>query len=237
MLGLGRAGCILGGLQAEVRFAGDPRFVEIHPHASPEFFGWVIPVGNGRARVGLCGEGDLRQRLADLLRPHGGGVLDLVAGALPLGVLPRTHGPRTLIVGDAAGMAKPTSGGGIYTGVRAARHAAAVAIGCFQKGSFRERDLALYERLWRRDFGRELAIGMALYRARRSLSPPEVDGLISALRDPDALREIIKTGDMDRPAALIRRLATNPRVIRAAGILLRGGLRSLITEQRDQTIS
>jgi hypothetical protein len=112
-----------------------------------------------------------------------------------------------------------------------------VAIGCCLKGSFRDRDLALYERLWRRDFGRELAIGMALYRARRSLSPPEVDGLISALRDPDALREIIKTGDMDRPAALIRRLATNPRVIRAAGILLRGGLRSLITEQRDQTIS
>jgi geranylgeranyl reductase family protein len=229
MLGLGRPGCCLGGLQAEVPSRADPRFVEIHPHASPEFFGWVIPAGNGRARVGLCGEGDLRQRLADLLRPFGGGVLDIVSGALPLGTLGRTYGSRALVVGDAAGMAKPTSGGGIYTGVRAARHAASVAAECCEKGSFRDRDLAKYERLWREDFGRELDVGMALYRARRKLTHAEVDAILAALRDPEILAEIVELGDMDRPAALVRRLALNPRVIRAAGILLAGGLRALIT--------
>jgi geranylgeranyl reductase family protein len=229
MLGLGRAGCFLGGLQAEVRSRSDPRFVEIHPHASPGFFGWVIPLGEGRARVGLCGEGDLRNRLADLLRPCEGGVLHLVSGALPLGVIDRTYGSRALIVGDAAGMVKPTSGGGIYTGVRAARHAAAVAEECRRKGSFHDRDLARYEDLWKEDFGRELAVGWAVYRARRGLSPAEVDAVIEALRDPDIVRDILEIGDMDRPAALIRRLAMNPRVIRAAGILLLGGLRTLIT--------
>lgn len=230
MLGLGRAERYLGGLQAEVPSRGDPRLVEIHPHASPEFFGWVIPAGNGRARVGLCGEGDLRPRLSHLLRPFGDGVLDMVSGAIPLGVLPRTYGPRTLIVGDAAGMVKPTSGGGIYTGVRSARHAAAVAIECCRKGSFRDRDLAPYERLWREDFGRELAAGMALYRARRQLSPAEIDAILSALRDPDIVDEIIRYGDMDRPSALLRRLAMKPGVIRAAGILLLGGLRTFITD-------
>jgi len=229
ILGLGRAEFFLGGLQAEVRCQVDPRFVEIHPHASPEFFGWVIPTGNGRARVGLCGEGDLRKRLADLLRPYEGGILNLVSGAVPLGLLNRTYGSRALIVGDAAGMVKPTSGGGIYTGVRAARHAAAVAEECCRKGSFRDADLALYEKRWKEDFGRELAVGMALYRARRGLSPAEVDAILSALRDPDIVREIVKHGDMDRPAALVRRLGTNSRVIRAAGILLRGGLRAFIT--------
>ncbi|HVN65655.1 MAG TPA: NAD(P)/FAD-dependent oxidoreductase, partial [Methanomicrobiales archaeon] len=194
-----------------------------------EFFGWVIPSGTGRARVGLCGEGDLRQRLADLLRPHEGGVLDMVSGALPLGPLGRTYGSRALVAGDAAGMAKPTSGGGIYTGVRAARHAAAVAAECCRKGSFRDRDLAPYERRWREDFGRELAVGMALFRARRGLSTEEVDAVIAALRDPDIVREIVEIGDMDRPAALVRRLGMNPRVLRAAGIFLRGGLRSFLT--------
>jgi geranylgeranyl reductase family protein len=237
MLGLGRAEVLLGGLQAEVRCPADPRFVEIHPHASPEFFGWVIPSGNGRARVGLCGEGDLRPRLSALLRPYGGGVLDLVSGALPLGVLGRTYGPRTLVVGDAAGMAKPTSGGGVYTGVRAARHAAAVAVECSREGSFRDRDLARYEALWREDFGRELAVGMALYRARRELSPAEMDAVIAALRDPEVAGEIGEFGDMDRPASLVRRLAMNPRVIRAAGIFLRGGLRSLITDLQNRDIS
>jgi geranylgeranyl reductase family protein len=229
MLGLGRAGCYLGGLQAEVRCQADPRFVEIHPHASAEFFGWVIPAGNGRARVGLCGEGDLRQGLADLLHPYGGGILDMVSGALPLGTLGRTYGSRTLIIGDAAGMAKPTSGGGIYTGVRAARHAAAVAAECCRKGSFRDRDLARYERLWREDFGRELDLGMALYRARRKLTPAEMDAILAALRDPDIIREINQYGDMDRPSALVRRLALRPRVARAAGILLMGALRAFIT--------
>ena len=229
MLGLGRAEFLLGGLQAEVRCPADPRFVEIHPHASPEFFGWVIPAGNGRARVGLCGEGDLRTKLARLLEPYGGSVLHLVSGAIPLGVLSRTYGSRTLIVGDAAGMVKPTSGGGIYTGVRAARHAAAVAAECCRKGSFRDGDLALYETRWKEDIGRELAVGMALYRARRGLSPREVDAILSALRDPDIVREIVEHGDMDRPAALLRRLGTKPRVLKAAGIFLRGGLRAFIT--------
>jgi flavin-dependent dehydrogenase len=228
-LGLGRAEFLLGGLQAEVQCQTDPRFVEIHPHASPEFFGWVIPSGNGRARVGLCGEGDLRGRLADRLRPYEGSVLHLVSGALPLGVLSRTYGSRALIVGDAAGMVKPTSGGGIFLGVRSARHAADVAADCCQRESFRDIDLARYEDLWKEDFGRELTIGMALYRARRSLTPAEVDTILSSLRDPDIVREIVEHGDMDRPSALVRRLGMNPRVIRAAGILLRGGLRAFIT--------
>ena len=229
MLGLGRAEFFLGGLQAEVPCRIDPRYVEIHPHASPEFFGWVIPAGNGRARVGLCGEGDLRNRLGTLLASHDGRVIHLVSGAIPLGVIGRTYGRRALIVGDAAGMVKPTSGGGIYLGVRSARHAAAVAADCCQRGSFQDRDLARYEELWKEDFGRELALGIALYRARRSLSPAEVDTILSALRDPDIVREIVRVGDMDRPSSVVRRLAMNPRVIRAAGILLRGGLRAFIT--------
>jgi len=229
MLGLGRAEVYLSGLQAVVRCPADPALVEIHPHASPEFFGWVIPLGNGLARVGLCGEGDQRERLGSLLRSPKGGILDLVSGALPLGPLPQTYGPRTLIVGDAAGMAKPTSGGGIYTGVRAARHAAAVAMECCRKGAFREQDLTRYEELWKADFGRELALGMALYRARRELSPGEVDAVLAALNDPEIVKEIERVGDMDRPSALFSRLALSPRVIRAAGILLRGGLRAFLT--------
>jgi digeranylgeranylglycerophospholipid reductase len=229
-LGLGRAGVYLSGLQAVARCPADPRFVEIHPHASPEFFGWVIPAGNGLARVGLLGEGDQREGLASLLRPYGGGTLDLISGALPLGPLPCTHGPRTLIVGDAAGMAKPTSGGGIYTGVRAARHAAAVAVECCRKGCFSDRDLARYEDLWKADFGKELALGMALHKTRRELSPVEVDAILAAFNDPEIVREIVELGDMDRPSALVGRLALKPRVIRAAGILLRGGLRAFLTD-------
>lgn len=36
--------------------------------------------------------------------------------AIPLGTLPRTYGDRILVIGDAAGQVKPTTGGGIYFG-------------------------------------------------------------------------------------------------------------------------
>ena len=134
-----------------------------------------------------------------------------------------------ILIGAAAGMAKPTSGGGIYTGVRAARHAAAVATDCCEMESFGDRDLARYQNLWRDDFGRELELGMALFRARRELTPAEVDAILAALQDQDIIREITRYGDMDRPSGLVRRLALRPRVIKAAGIFLMGALRTFIT--------
>ena len=54
MLGLRRSALYLGGVQAEVPYSVDPRYVELHPNASPDFFGWVIPVSATRARIGLC---------------------------------------------------------------------------------------------------------------------------------------------------------------------------------------
>ncbi|MBP7119723.1 MAG: NAD(P)/FAD-dependent oxidoreductase, partial [Methanolinea sp.] len=45
----------LAGLQVDILHRIEQSRVEIHPDASPEFFGWAIPIGQGRARVGLAG--------------------------------------------------------------------------------------------------------------------------------------------------------------------------------------
>ena len=229
MRGFPRPRMFLAALQAEVPFQGTQDMVGIFPHASPDFFGWVIPSGEGRARVGLAGCSDVKERFDRFLAAHGGSCLDLVSGAIPLGPAERTYGHRTLLLGDAAGLVKPTSGGGIYNGVRSALHAVAVAAECCEQGSFRDRDLAAYERRWKEDFGRELEIGWHLLRIRQQMTTEEVDAVLSALRDPEITEIIVRQGDMDRPAALARRLLTNPRVIRAAGILLRSGVRTILT--------
>ena len=124
----------LAGIQAEGKRESDPDLVELYPGASPEFFGWVIPSGNDRARVGLCGTRLVRERFLAFVKRIGlRSDLHLVTGTIPLGVMPRTYGRRTLFIGDAAGFAKPTSGGGVYTGIRSARHAAAVATACCEQ--------------------------------------------------------------------------------------------------------
>ena len=79
----------LAGIQAEVPHRMDNRFVELHPAASPDFFGWVIPAGPGRARVGLCGFTDVRERFATFLAPFGTDCVHLVTGTIPIGTMPQ----------------------------------------------------------------------------------------------------------------------------------------------------
>ncbi|KUG21068.1 MAG: NAD(P)/FAD-dependent oxidoreductase [Methanomicrobiaceae archaeon] len=229
MLGMERSEMYLSGLQADIPYPMDPRYVELHPNASPDFFGWIIPIGPHRARIGLCGRTGVRERFERFASAYSDSCLHLVSGTIPLGAMPRTYGRRTLFVGDAAGFAKPTSGGGIYTGVRSARHAAAVAAECCGRGSFDDDTLRAYEERWKQDFGNEIALGLKLLKMRQKMTPDEIDRLCRVLNDPDLLDTIVTSGDMDRPSRLVKRLALKPRVLKAMGILFGSGVRHILT--------
>ncbi len=227
LYGMERARTYLAGIQADMPGVCDPRYVRIYPDASPEFFGWAIPTGPGRIRVGLCGRSRVRERFDAFVKTFGTSASQLVTGTLPLGVMKRTYKNRTLFVGDAAGFPKPTSGGGIYTGIRSARHAAAVAAGACEKGIFDDAALAVYEQRWQEDFGRELELGYRLFELRQKMSAEDTDALVRALNTPSILRTIEEHGDMDRPGALMKKLLVNPAILRLAGPLVQAGLHSL----------
>jgi flavin-dependent dehydrogenase len=222
-----RARVYLSGIQADVPFGTDPDLVELHPSVSPEFFGWVIPIGNRRARVGLCGCTNVKEKFSKFIQQFGESTLHLVTGTLPLGVMPRTYGHRTLFIGDAAGFAKPTSGGGVYTGIRSARHAAAVAAACCERHRYDDTVLAGYEQRWQADIGRELALGFRLFQIRQQLSVQEIDTLCRAMNDPEVIEAIVACGDMDRPSRLVKELMKKPALFRCMGILLRSGMKAL----------
>ena len=233
ILGLQRPGIYLAGVQAEVPCAVDPRYVEVHPNASPDFFGWVIPVSKTRARIGLCAREYAKDHFDRFVARYGGTCVHLVSGAIPLGVMPRTYGHRTLFVGDAAGFPKPTSGGGIYTGIRSAKHAAEVAAACCARGAFDDGSLQDYERRWKADFGRELDIGLKVLKVRQKMTPEEIDRFCRALNDPDLIETIIEHGDMDRPGALIRRLALKPALVRAMGVVFISRVCRVLTSSKN----
>jgi len=227
MLGMERAPVFLAGIQADVPHEIDPRFVEVYPDASPDFFGWAIPEGAGRARIGLCSRTNVPHLFAEFRKMFCPSTVHLVTGTIPLGIMPRTYGHRTLFCGDAAGFAKPTSGGGVYTGIRSARHAAAVAIEACEKDRFDDTVLSRYERLWNEDLGNELSLGFRLFGMRERLSPDDMDELVRALDDPGLIRTIEEYGDMDRPSELVKRLLLNPATLRLLGPLARTGLKAL----------
>lgn len=221
-LAMERPRVYLAGIQADIPREMDGRMVELYPDASPEFFGWIIPSGRGRARIGLCGTHDIPGRFDRFQRSAGAeSCLQLVSGTLPLGVMPRTYGHRTLFVGDAAGFPKPTSGGGVYTGVRSARHAARAAAEACQRKDASDRVLSGYEKSWKADIGSELETGFRLFRLRQEITPEEMDRLVRSLRDPEVISDILEYADMDRPGAIIRRVLLNPALYPSLGILFK----------------
>jgi digeranylgeranylglycerophospholipid reductase len=107
-----------------------------------------------------------------------------------------------MLVGDAAGQVKPTSGGGIYMGAVCAKIAGEVAA----KASRKEAGLEEYEKRWRGAVGRELAIGMRIHKSFGKLSDENLNEFISFLNKPKIREIITEYGDMDHPSVLLQKL-------------------------------
>ena len=89
------------------------------------FFAWAVPTGDiTRLGLGTMGNG-ARNLFANLeKRFPANRTLGITGGPIPIAYVPRSYGNRSLLVGDAAGIVKPLTGGGIYTGIVSSYHAA-----------------------------------------------------------------------------------------------------------------
>lgn len=210
-----RAPIYLSGLQCDVCLETDPDNVQIFPNASPEFFGWKIPIDEKRSRVGLCGVTNVHEKFSSFINPYKHQSIHFVSGTIPLGLIGRTYDDGVMIVGDAAAIAKPTSGGGVYTGIRSARHAISTAIMAINEGRTDSKSLQRYERKWQNDFGRELQKGFTFFKLRQKISPDKIEKIIKIMSDPAICDVIIKKGDMDRPSSLLNALILHPHMIPA----------------------
>ena len=154
--------------------------VELHFGAeiAPKGFGWVVPVARPReqcARVGVMCDGDAPryfQRLAARIAARWG----IAAGdlgrprqkILPLAPISRTYGDRLLAIGDAAGLVKPTTGGGIYYSLVSAALAAETLADAVSRNDLSARRLAVYEQRWRERLSAEFASADQAAHARTS---------------------------------------------------------------------
>lgn len=216
------------GVQADIPYEMDSALVQLYPDASPDFFGWAIPAGEGRVRVGLAGGVDVQNRFSSFVRGFGDTCIHQVTGTIPMGVMPQTYCERTLFVGDAAGFAKPTSGGGVYTGIRSSCHAADTALTACDEDRFDALSLSPYESAWKADFGKELDFGYKFLEMRQNVSPEDIHAVCRALNTPEMKRVIVEHGDMDRPADLFLRLLKNPTIFRVARKVAKAELRGLL---------
>ena len=179
---------------------------------APGWFGWIIPLPDGEARIGIGATRSPRryfEAFLDAIRSRFGDfvVHETRRAPLPLGPTRDFVADRVMLVGAAARQTKPTTGGGLYFGIRAAQLAAATAVQAIQQGDCSRKALAEYERAWHRSDGRELAANHWLRRGFRSLPDRGFDLIVELFGRPRAQRWISRLGDMDYPSRLFWPLA------------------------------
>jgi len=208
-------GQLLLGLQAVARYEPeDPDLIEvfIDQDLAPGFFAWVVPAEEGIARIGLAthqmkGASAFLKRFLEKLKLK---PLKINAGLIPIGPRAQTVSEGVMVVGDAAAQAKPTSGGGLYTGICAAKIAGQVAA----EHALSPQDnngLMPYEKRWREKLDRELSLGIALRRLFRGLHNREINFIFDVL-DNKALIDVVTTyGDIDYPSLILKALLQHPK--------------------------
>jgi flavin-dependent dehydrogenase len=140
--------------------------------------------------------------------------LDNYSGVIPLGTRDRTYADRVLITGDAAAMAKPLSGGGLFTGMISAECAATTALEALERNDLSKSYLSRYQTLWRERIGRELDRGYRVRKVFVRLSDRKLDDVGKLMKRP-SVKAILESGDIDRPTELA------PAVLRSVPSLLR----------------
>ncbi|MBA7636669.1 hypothetical protein ES703_44290 [subsurface metagenome] len=118
---------------------------------------------------------------------------DITYGGIPLRPLPQTYMKRLLVVGDAAGQVKPTTGGGIYYGLLCAEIAVDTLHQAFSTNKPSPKLFASYEKRWKQRIGRELRIGYLARRLYERLSNRHIDQIFDIVESRGIHEALLKS--------------------------------------------
>jgi flavin-dependent dehydrogenase len=159
---------------------------------APKGFAWLVPFergGDPYARIGLMCEAGGRQRfdafaraLCDRLGFDASRLPVPRFKMLPLAPVSKTFAARVLAVGDAAGLVKPTTGGGIYYGLLSGAMAADTLDTALTRNRFDQVELRRYEQSWQRRLGSEIKIARACRNMAERLDDEAINSLIELAR-------------------------------------------------------
>ncbi|MCQ2085970.1 MAG: NAD(P)/FAD-dependent oxidoreductase [archaeon] len=165
---------------------------------APGGYIWIFPKGRNVANVGIgimasrCKhkadpkyfldkfiEGDPRFRNGQILEITGG-MVSTIPG------LDRTTTDGLILVGDAARMIDPNTGGGIAHACKSGKFAGEVSVNCLRKMDFSREVLAAYEKMWRNDMEDKLCRNWMVKERFVTLTDEELDDIIKRIGDLSA---------------------------------------------------
>jgi digeranylgeranylglycerophospholipid reductase len=181
---------------------------------APGWFAWTIPLGQGRVRLGIGSSNGVKplvclRRLFETYSSQLSGwqPTSWTGGSIPLWSKRKIVSDNVMLVGDAAGQVKPTSGGGIYPGMVGGRLAADVCADALAADTLTEMALRSYPKAWDKVFSKEFRQGEDLRQVYKSLDDVDLDKLIRLFGRKRLLGLINRYGDIDFPGGMFNRLS------------------------------
>ncbi len=179
------------------------------------FFGWTVPYTKTKLEVGIgissyskktstatFNEFVETKYIKELLM--GSKKVAGYASIIPLEFRKKTVKGNVLLVGDAAGQVKATTGGGIIFGASCAKIAASV----ISKNIKNNEPLANYEKEWRKKYELDLKMHKILHSYYSGLSEKSFALVIKISKLVGFETFLAKYGDMDSPKLMVKRFFT-----------------------------
>jgi digeranylgeranylglycerophospholipid reductase len=209
----------------------DKSTVEVYldPKSAPSFFKWVIPISSDTAKIGVAGTTINTFSVLDSFVKEKGGVAirKSAAPVICAGTIEAFVDRRVAKAGDAAGQAKPTTGGGIYTGGYGGLLAGKAASHSITDSEIQH--LSEYEKDWRSRFDKEFRTQLRARNVFAKLSASQIDQLFEIVASSDIPRKISEEGDFDRHSiAIIGALGTS-KAMSVFGMVLANEIRSFLS--------
>lgn len=239
-LGLGLPAAYLQSAQLELPCVR-PGDVEVHfgRAVAPDGFAWIVPVLRHRsdwhARIGVMCRRDSASsfnRFITAVEERLGLLVPAPSPQprrrmLPLAPIPRTFTDRVLAIGDAAGIVKATTGGGIYYSLVSAGLAADVLAPALRRDRLGASTLAQYESLWRRKLGPEIDAQLELRTLAHRMDDGDIEALFELARTDGIMPLVRRTAKFNHHRTLIRALLRHPPARRVLFDRLRASTRRL----------
>ncbi|MCX5798928.1 MAG: NAD(P)/FAD-dependent oxidoreductase [Proteobacteria bacterium] len=162
-------------------------------------FGWIVPVGNDMARVGLMTEGNPKIGFKHIIEKYlqEEEYKDLQLKPIAQGIVSKTFRERVLAVGEAAGQVKTTTGGGVYFGLLCSEIASTTILEAFKDGNFSKKKFSTYEKQWKSKIAREIRTGYIVRNFCGRLSDHQMERVFNIIQSDGFFDYIAKNADFD----------------------------------------
>lgn len=206
-------GSVLPAIQVDVRvdnevFNSNLTKIIVDKRINSEYFMWISPYKDGVYRVGTASGKRLKEKILTLAKNEGvdGTIVNIMSGlVITGGPIKKFVSDNVVCVGDAAGMAKATTGGGLYYGAMGAYILAEAIL---------ENSLDMYQKRWMNRFGKEIMLQKLIREIFINSSDGELKELFDILDESEVFNTMLSIGNMDFHASSLLKLLRETELIR-----------------------